>query len=60
MDNTQVYLSKNNFKVAQMVRFHKLTFPFTYFGIVVPKIIITPFYFNNFELNYLLLNTEHL
>lgn len=60
MDNTQVYLSKNNFKVAQMVRFHKLTFLFTYFGVVVPKIIITPFYLNNFELNYLLLNTEHL
>lgn len=60
MDNTQVYLSKNNFKVAQMVRFQKLTFPFTYFVIAVPKIIITPFYLNNFELNYLLLNTEHL
>lgn len=51
MDNTQVYLSKNNFKVAQMVRFHKLTFPFTYFDIAVPKIIITPLYLNKFELN---------
>lgn len=62
VDNTLVYLSKNNFKVAQMVRFHKITFPFTYFGIVVPKKIVKLFYLNTLEFDnyYLLLNTEYL
>lgn len=62
VDNTLVYLSKNNFKVAQMVRFYKITFPFTYFGIVVPKMIVKLFYLNTFEFNnnFLLLNTEYL
>lgn len=62
VDNTLVYLSKNNFKVAQMVRFQKITFPFTYFGIVVPKMVVKLFYLNTFEFNnyYLILNTEYL